>query len=52
MGVDSKKILNVVIKTDVAGTAEAISTSLNEISSDEIQLRLFHLVLVVYLSQT
>ena len=40
MGVDSKKILNVVIKTDVAGTAEAISTSLNEISSDEYSIKI------------
>ena len=39
MGVDSKKILNVVIKTDVAGTAEAISTALNEISSDEYSIK-------------
>ena len=39
MGVDSKKILNVVIKTDVA-TAEAISTSLNEISSDEYSIKI------------
>ena len=40
MGVESKKILNVVIKTDVAGTSEAISTALNEISSDEYSIKI------------
>ncbi len=40
MGVDTKKILNVVVKTDVAGTAEAISTALNKISSDEYSIKI------------
>ena len=40
MGVESKKILNVVIKTDVAGTSEAISTALSEISSDEYSIKI------------
>ena len=39
MGADSKKILNVLIKTDVAGTAEAISSALKEISSEEYSIK-------------
>ena len=39
MGADTKKILNVLIKTDVAGTAEAISSALKEISSEEYSIK-------------
>jgi|TARA_A100001011_G_scaffold78156_1_gene80620 translation initiation factor IF-2 len=36
----SKKILNVIIKTDVAGTCEAIVNSLNDINSDLAKVKI------------
>lgn len=39
MGQDEKKILNVVIKTDVRGTLEALQGSLSELGNDEVQVK-------------
>ena len=39
MGQDEKKVLNVVIKTDVRGTLEALQGSLNELGNDEVQVK-------------
>ncbi len=34
LGQESKKVLNVIVKTDVGGTREAIAASLNDLSND------------------
>ena len=34
LGQESKKVLNIIIKTDVGGTCEAISAALNDLSND------------------
>ena len=39
MGQDEKKILNVVIKTDVRGTLEALQGSLSELGNEEVQVK-------------
>ena len=39
MGQDEKKVLNVVIKTDVRGTLEALQGSLSELGNDEVQVK-------------
>ena len=38
----SKKTLKIILKTDVQGTAEAITNSLEEIESDKISLQIIH----------
>lgn len=40
MGQDEKKILNVVVKTDVRGTLEALQGSLTELGNDEVEVRI------------
>ena len=39
MGQDEKKTLNVVIKTDVRGSLEALQSSLEELGNDEVQVK-------------
>ena len=39
MGQDEKKTLNIVLKTDVRGTLEALQGSLGELGNDEVQVR-------------
>ena len=39
LGQDEKKILNVVIKTDVRGTLEALQGSLGELGNEEVQVK-------------
>ncbi len=39
MGQEEKKVLNVVIKTDVRGTLEALQSSLTELGNDEVEVR-------------
>ncbi|HDQ40735.1 MAG TPA: translation initiation factor IF-2 [Desulfonatronum sp.] len=36
------KVLNLVIKTDVQGSAEAIAESLNKLSTDEVRVQIVH----------
>lgn len=38
MGQEEKKILNIVIKTDVRGTLEALRSSLTELGNDEVEV--------------
>jgi translation initiation factor IF-2 len=40
LGQESKKVLNVIIKTDVGGTCEAISASLNDLSNDLAKVKI------------
>ncbi|PRB79873.1 translation initiation factor IF-2 [Pseudomonas sp. MYb185] len=40
MGQGEKKTLNIVIKTDVRGTLEALQGSLNELGNDEVQVKI------------
>ena len=40
MGQGEKKTLNLVIKTDVRGTLEALQGSLNELGNDEVQVKI------------
>ena len=40
MGSGSKKILNVILKADVAGTSEAISAALQEAGNDEASIKI------------
>ena len=40
MGQASMKFLNLIIKTDVAGTAEAINASLSKIGNDEVSIKI------------
>ncbi len=40
MGRASTKFLNLIIKTDVAGTAEAINASLSKIGNDEVSIKI------------
>ncbi len=40
IGQEAKKILNVIIKTDVGGTCEAIITALNELASDKAKVKI------------
>ncbi len=39
MGQDEKKTLNIVLKSDVRGSLEALQGSLNELGNDEVQVR-------------
>ena len=39
MGQEEKKVLNVVIKTDVRGTLEALQSSLTELGNEEVEVR-------------
>ena len=39
---DSKKILNLIIKADVAGSAEALSAALQKLGNDEVSLKILH----------
>ncbi len=39
---DEAKVLNLVIKTDVQGSAEAIAESLNKLSTDEVRVQIVH----------
>ena len=40
MGQDSKKILNVIVKTDVVGTSEAIVAALNDLGTDLAKVKI------------
>ena len=40
MGSGSKKILNVILKADVAGTSEAISAALQDAGNDEASIKI------------
>ena len=40
LGQESKKVLNVLIKTDVGGTCEAITSSLNDLSNDLAKVKI------------
>jgi translation initiation factor IF-2 len=40
MGQESKKILNVIVKTDVVGTSEAIVAALNELGTDLAKVKI------------
>ncbi len=40
LGQESKKVLNVIVKTDVGGTCEAISASLNDLSNDLAKVKI------------
>ena len=40
MGKASRKFLNVIIKTDVAGTAEAINASLEKLGNDDVSVKI------------
>jgi len=40
LGQESKKVLNVIIKTDVGGTCEAIAASLNDLSNDLAKVKI------------
>jgi translation initiation factor IF-2 len=40
MGKDSKKIMNIVLKTDVRGSLEAIMSALNAIGNDEVSVNI------------
>lgn len=40
MGQDEVRMLNIVLKTDVRGTLEALTASLNEIGNDEVQVKI------------
>ena len=40
LGKEAKKVLNVIVKTDVGGTCEAIVASLNEISSEKAKVKI------------
>lgn len=39
---DETKVLNLVVKTDVQGSAEAIAESLNKLSTDEVRVQIVH----------
>ncbi|MDE0309551.1 MAG: translation initiation factor IF-2 [Acidiferrobacterales bacterium] len=39
---DSPKILNIVIKADVRGSAEALSTAIANLSNEEVEIRVIH----------
>ena len=40
LGQESKKVLNVIVKTDVGGTREAIAASLNDLSNDLAKVKI------------
>jgi translation initiation factor IF-2 len=40
LGQESKKVLNVIVKTDVGGTCEAIGASLNDLSNDLAKVKI------------
>ena len=40
LGQEGKKVLNVIIKTDVAGTCEAINSSLNNLDSEKAKVKI------------
>ena len=40
LGKESKKVLNVIVKTDVGGTREAIAASLNDLSNDLAKVKI------------
>ena len=40
LGQESKKVLNVIVKTDVGGTCEAIAASLNDLSNDLAKVKI------------
>jgi translation initiation factor IF-2 len=40
LGKESKKVLNIIIKTDVGGTCEAISAALNDLSNDLAKVKI------------
>tara|TARA_R110001592_G_scaffold359369_2_gene665916 strand:+ start:23500 stop:26016 length:2517 start_codon:yes stop_codon:yes gene_type:complete len=40
MGQDEVRSLNIVLKTDVRGSLEALTTALNDIGNDEVQVRI------------
>ena len=39
---DEKKVLNLVIKADVAGSAEALAAALQKLGNDEVSLKILH----------
>ncbi len=40
LGQDAKKVLNVIIKTDVGGTCEAITAALNDLGTDKAKVKI------------
>ena len=40
MGQSDKKVLNVILKSDVAGTSEAITAALSEIGNSEASIKI------------
>ncbi len=40
LGQEAKKVLNVIIKTDVGGTCEAITAALNELGTDKAKVKI------------
>ncbi len=40
LGQEAKKVLNVIVKTDVAGTCEAIVASLNDLSNEKAKVKI------------
>ena len=40
MGQESKKVLNVIVKTDVVGTSEAILAALNDLETDLAKVKI------------
>ena len=40
LGQESKKVLNIIVKTDVGGTCEAISAALNDLSNDLAKVKI------------
>ncbi len=40
LGQESKKVLNVIVKTDVGGTCEAIAASMNDLSNDLAKVKI------------
>ncbi|MFO7706403.1 MAG: translation initiation factor IF-2, partial [Halopseudomonas sp.] len=40
LGQDEKKTLNIVLKSDVRGSLEALQSSLNELGNDEVQVKI------------
>ena len=40
MGQESKKVLNIIVKTDVVGTSEAIVSALNDLGTDEAKVKI------------
>ena len=42
METENLKVLNIIVKADVQGTAEALKTSLEKLSNDEVKVKVLH----------